>query len=274
MNYPMIKLNNGVEIPQIGLGVFRSEPGPETANAVTYALEAGYRHIDTAAAYRNEQDVAQGIKASSVKREDIFITSKLQTQEIEAKNALEATKRSFERLETDYIDLFLIHWPCPNFVEAYEVLQKFYEEKKFRAIGVSNFEPHHLKALEDRGLMTPAVNQIELHPKFQQKIVKPCSEEKGIFVEAWSPLGGADFVMVNEPVIVEIGKKYGKTGAQVIIRWHIQYGNIVIPKSVKQERIIENGNVFDFQLDADDMAAIAALDTNTRSYWDPNRWEK
>ena len=154
------------------------------------------------------------------------------------------------------------------------MLQQFYEEKKFRAIGVSNFERHHLEALEAKGYVTPAVNQIELHPSFQQKIMKPYSESKGIHVEAWSPLGGRDFLLIGNPVILEIAEKHGKSGAQIIIRWHLQIGNIVIPKSVKKERIIENGDVFNFALDADDMARIAAMDTDSRSYWDPYRWEK
>jgi 2,5-diketo-D-gluconate reductase A len=273
MNCPIIKLNNGVEIPQVGLGVFRSEPGQETAKAVTYALEAGYRHIDTATAYDNEADVAKGITDSGVKRGDIFITTKMPTSEIEAGNFLESAKRSLELLETDYIDLYLIHWPVPGYLGAYEVMQKLYEDKKLRAIGVSNFEPRHLDALESRGFVTPAVNQIELHPGFQQRTLKPYTEGKGITVEAWSPLGGRDFLMINDPAILEIAGKHGKTGAQTVIRWHMQCGNIVIPKSVKRERIIENFDVFGFELDSDDMAKLAALDTGKRSYWDPNRYE-
>ena len=272
LNCPDLTLNNGVKIPQLGLGVFRSEPGPETAGAVTAALEVGYRHIDTAKAYNNEKDVAKGIKDSGIKREEIFITSKVPTEDIEAKLTYEASMQALDKLDTDYIDLYLLHWPITNYIEAWEVLMRLYEEKKFRAIGVSNFEVHHLQALEQRGLLTPAVNQIELHPTFQQKEVKPYSESKGIFVEAWSPLGGRDHLLIADPVIANIAKKHGKTGAQVIIRWHLQTGNIVIPKSVKPERIADNAKVFDFELDGEDMQAIAAMDTNKRSYWDPNRW--
>ena len=270
----LVKLNNGMEIPQIGLGVFRSQPGVETSYAVSCALEAGYRHIDTAAMYGNEKDVAQGIKDSGISRGEVFITSKLSIDDIIAHSSMEGAKKSFNKLESDYIDLFLIHWPCPGFIEAYESLQRFYEDKKFRAIGVSNFEIHHLEALESRGYMTPAVNQIELHPSFQQKRIKPYCEEKGIFIQAWSPLGGRDFLLIDSPVIQEIAGKHGKTGAQVIIRWHLQIGNIVIPKSVKKERIIENGDVFNFALDSGDMDKIAAMDSGKRSYWDPCRWDK
>lgn len=272
LNCPNLTFNNGVKIPIFGLGVFRSEPGQSTADAVQWALEAGYRHIDTAAAYRNEADVATGIKRSGVKREDIFITTKLATDEIEKKNALAAFEATLKKLDTDYVDLYLLHWPVENYVDAWEVLMKLYEEKRIRAIGVSNFQLRHLQTLERLGLTTPAANQIELHPSFQQKEVKPYCDEKGIIVEAWSPLGGQDHLLVNVPEIVEIGNKHGKTGAQVLIRWQIEKGNVVIPKSVKQNRIIENADVFDFALDAEDMAAIAALDTNQRSYWDPDRF--
>ena len=273
LNYKMIRLNNGVEIPQFGLGVFRSEPGAETSKAVEWALEAGYRHIDTAAAYRNETDVAAGIAASGVKREDIFITSKLSTRDIEAGNAYEGTLASLEKLNTDYLDLYLLHWPITNYAAAWEVLMRFYEEKKIRAIGVSNFQTQHLQSLEEKGLLLPTANQIELHPGFQQKDLKAYCEARNITIEAWSPLGGQDHLFINNPVIEGIGNKYGKTGAQVIIRWHLQYGNIVIPKSVKQNRIIENSQVFDFELSAEDMAGIATLDTNQRTYWDPERWD-
>ncbi|MDR2513959.1 MAG: aldo/keto reductase [Christensenellaceae bacterium] len=272
LNEPSITLNNGVKIPVFGLGVFRSEPGQSTADAVAWALEAGYRHIDTAAAYRNEEDVAAGIERSGVKREEIFITTKLSTKDIEAKNTAEGFETSLKKLKTDYVDLYLLHWPVPNYVEAWEKLIGLYEQKRIRAIGVSNFQIHHLQTLESLGLLTPAANQIELHPSFQQKDVKPYCEEKGIAVEAWSPLGGQDHLLLNEPVLLEIAKKHGKTAAQVIIRWHIDLGNVVIPKSVKQARIAENAQVFDFKLDASDLAKIAAMDTNQRSYWDPERF--
>jgi 2,5-diketo-D-gluconate reductase A len=272
MSQPLIKLNNGRTIPQLGLGVFRSEPGGETAFAVASAIEAGYRHIDTAAGYRNERDVAQGIKDSGISRKEIFVTSKLSTESIQQKAGVEGTKRSLELLGGQ-IDLYLIHWPITNFVEGYEAIQRFYEDKLLGGIGVSNFEIHHLKALEEKGLVTPAVNQIELHPKFQQKDVKPYCESKGIFIEAWSPLGGQNNLLVNDETILKIAQKHQKTGAQVLIRWHLQAGNIVIPKSVKKNRIEENFGVFDFELDGGDLQAIAALDTGSRLYGSPTRWD-
>ena len=272
LQYKNLTFNNGVTIPQFGLGVFRSETGDETANAVEWALEAGYRHIDTAKAYRNEGDVAEGIRRSGVKREDIFITTKCSTHDMQAKTARDGFNESLELLKTDYVDLYLLHWPTEFYMDAYEVLIDLYEQKKIRAIGVSNFQVHHLKTLEKHGYITPAANQIELHPAFQNREVKAYSEEKGIVVEAWSPLGGRDHLLLDNPVLNAIGEKYGKSAAQVIIRWHLQLGNVVIPKSVHKERIIQNAEVFDFELSAEDMAAIAALDTNQRAYWDPERY--
>ena len=272
VNCPIIKFNNGVEIPQFGLGVFRSEPGEVTAKAVEAALEAGYRHIDTAAIYRNEQDVATGLKASGLKREEVFITSKLSTRATEAKEAAQGIEKSFELLDTSYIDLYLIHWPVQNYLDAWEVMLRYYEDKKFRAIGVSNFQIRHLEALEKISPLVPAANQIELHPIFQQRELKPYCEARGIVIESWSPLGGQDHLCIDNPAILKIAEKHNKTGAQVIIRWHIQVNNVVMPKSVHKERIIQNADVFDFELDGEDMAAIAALDTNERMYWSPDRF--
>jgi diketogulonate reductase-like aldo/keto reductase len=268
---PLLTLSNGVEIPRLGLGVFRSE-GDETLNAVAWALEAGYRHIDTAAAYFNEEAVGKGIRQSGVKREDIFITTKLSSKEIEEGRYKEPALKSMELLGVGYLDLFLIHWPCKNCMQAWEALTELYEEKKIRAIGVSNYEIEHLKLMADRGYLTPAVNQIELHPSFQQKKLKDYCASKGITVEAWAPLGGTDFSVLENPVLKAIAGKHGKTAAQTVIRWHIQYGNVVIPKSKNRERIIMNGGVFDFELDGDDMSKIAVLETGKRSYWDPWRF--
>lgn len=274
LDYQMITLNNGVEIPQFGLGVFRSEVGTETSDAVRWALEAGYRHIDTAMMYRNEADVARGIRESGVPRNEIFITSKLAVQSIADRKFEEGVESSLAALKTDYIDLYLLHWPVTNFADAWRTLMKYYEQGALRAIGVSNFQVRHLQKLEAEGLVLPAVNQIELHPSFQQRELKPYCEERNIRIEAWSPLGGRDFLLIDRPEIQKIAKKHGKTGAQVIIRWHLDTGNIVIPKSVKQNRIVENAQVFDFHLDAEDLAAIAAMDTNQRSYWSPDRWDE
>lgn len=274
LDYQMITLNNGVEIPQFGLGVFRSEVGTETSDAVRWALEAGYRHIDTAMMYRNEADVARGIRESGVPRDEIFITSKLAVQSIADRKFEEGVESSLAALKTDYIDLYLLHWPVTNFADAWRTLMKYYEQGALRAIGVSNFQVRHLQKLEAEGLVLPAVNQIELHPSFQQRELKPYCEERNIRIEAWSPLGGRDFLLIDRPEIQKIAKKHGKTGAQVIIRWHLDTGNIVIPKSVKKNRIVENAQVFDFHLDAEDLATIAAMDTNQRSYWSPDRWDE
>ena len=274
LDYQMITLNNGVEIPQFGLGVFRSEVGTETSDAVRWALEAGYRHIDTAMMYRNEADVARGIRESGVPRNEIFITSKLAVQSIADRKFEEGVESSLAALKTDYIDLYLLHWPVTNFADAWRTLMKYYEQGALRAIGVSNFQVRHLQKLEAEGLALPAVNQIELHPSFQQRELKPYCEERNIRIEAWSPLGGRDFLLIDRPEIQKIAKKHGKTGAQVIIRWHLDTGNIVIPKSVKKNRIVETAQVFDFHLDAEDLAAIAAMDTNQRSYWSPDRWDE
>jgi len=273
LNSPIITFHDGHQIPQFGLGVFRSEIGAETAQAVTWAIEAGYRHIDTAMAYGNEADVAAGIKASGVAREEIFVTSKLRNGYIEEKRAVEGIESSLKALDTDYIDLYLLHWPVTNFEYSWEVLMEYQAKGKIRSIGVSNFQIRHLEKLERLGLALPVANQIELHPSFQEWELKRYCEERGIVIEAWSPLGGRDHLMINDPAIVAIGEAHGKTGAQVIIRWHLQNGNVVIPKSVKQERIIQNAEVFDFELTAEEMAVINALDTNERAYWSPDRWD-
>lgn len=273
LNVPKIKLNNGVEIPQFGLGVFRSPVGEDTTNSVRWALEAGYRHLDTAMLYHNEQDVAKGIKQNGVKREELFITSKLANDNIESKTAEAGVQSSLEKLETSYLDLYLLHWPVTNFLDAWRVLAEHYAKGDFRAIGVSNFQIRHLEAIEKAGLPTPAVNQIELHPAFQEKELVAYCRERGIQIEAWSPLGGQDHLMINDPTVVAIAAKHGRTPAQTILRWHLQAGFIVFPKSNKKERILENANIFDFALDQDDMARFAALDANKRLYWSPDRWD-
>jgi 2,5-diketo-D-gluconate reductase A len=268
-----ITLRGGVDIPQFGLGVFRSEPGAETSAAVRMALEAGYRHIDTAAMYHNEGDVAKGIKESGVKREDIFITTKLSNPLNEAKKAEQGIEDSLKLLDTDYIDLYLVHWPASGYMDAWEKMMRAQQDGKLRAIGVSNFQIRHLEALEKAGLAVPACNQIELHPIFQQTKLKAYCEERGIYIEAWSPIGGRDHLCIDHPAILPIAKKHGKSGAQIILRWHIQIGNIVIPKSVRKERIVENADIFDFTLDAEDMAAIKGMETGERLYWSPDRYE-
>ncbi len=266
------KLNNGVEIPVFGLGVFRAEPGAETENAVRYALEAGYRHIDTAAAYDNEESVGKGIKASGVKREDIFITTKLWNGDIRAGLERQAVEDSLRYLQTDYIDLYLIHWPVEGYMKSWHIMEQLYKEGKIRAIGVSNFHKHHLETLFNESDIVPAVNQIEIHPLLSQnELIEYCTS-KGIAVEAWSPMGGAKGNLFDNAVINKIAADKGKTAAQIMLRWHLQRDTIVIPKSVKRDRIISNGDIFDFELTAEEMAAINSLNINHRFGSDPDNF--
>ena len=254
-------LNNGVQIPIFGLGVFRS--AAETKDAVKWALEAGYRHIDTAKIYGNEADVAKGIKESGVHRKDIFITTKLWNEDMRQGKQREAFEKSLQLLETDYIDLYLIHWPVKGvYNQAWRIMEEYYKQGKIRAIGVSNFNQHHLEDLLSISQVIPAVNQIECHPHFTQKPLFDYCSEKGIALEAWSPLGGGK--LLSDAAIKVLADKYGKTAAQIIIRWHIQRDTIVIPKSVHQDRIISNGEVFDFNISNEDMAAITAMNQNKR----------
>jgi diketogulonate reductase-like aldo/keto reductase len=269
---PMVTLNNGVEIPQVGLGVFRAKEGAEVERAVRAALEAGYRLIDTAAAYGNEVGVGKAIKASGLPREEVFITTKLWNANHAYEDALRGFDESLEKLDCDYIDLYLIHWPLPmegKFTQAWKALEKLYESKRVRAIGVSNFKPHHLEELLKGAATVPAVNQIELHPLFQQKETRAYCVEHGIAVESYSPLMQAGAAL-EHPVIANLAHTYGKTPAQVILRWHVQSGLIVIPKSVKPERIQENLALFDFELSKNDMRAIEEMDREQRINADPD----
>jgi methylglyoxal/glyoxal reductase len=254
-------LNNGVKIPIFGLGVFQS--ANETKDAVRWALEAGYRHIDTAKIYRNEADVAKGIKESGIDRKDIFITTKLWNDDMRQGKQREAIEKSLELLDTDYIDLYLIHWPVKGvYNESWKIMEEYYKKGVIRAIGVSNFHQHHLEDLFTVAEVIPAVNQIECHPHLtQEPLLKYCTE-KGIAFEAWSPLGGGQ--LLSDQEIKAVADKYGKTVAQLIIRWHIQRDTIVIPKSVHKDRIISNGEVFDFNISDEDMAAITAMNKDRR----------
>ncbi len=264
-----LTISNGTVIPQLGLGVFKNPDGESTVNAVKWALEAGYRHIDTATVYHNEASVGIGIKESGVKREDIFLTTKLASSDVRARNAVEAFKKSLEELQTDYVDLYLIHWPVEYRVEAWKHIIDFYNEGKIRAIGVSNFTRECIEELEKEGLMLPMVNQIESNPYFQNdELIKYC-QDRGIVVEVWSPLGGTGGSILEDEVLKEIGAKYNKSPAQVVIRWHLQRGVVVLAKSTHQNRIIENLNVEDFTLDEEDMAKMKSLNRNTRTGRDP-----
>ena len=256
-----ITLNNGVEIPRLGLGVFRAKDGDETIKSVRWALEAGYRHIDTAAVYGNEEGVGCGMRESGVARKDIFLTTKLWNDDMRASRQREAFKESLKRLGTDYVDLYLIHWPVKQkYKESWLIMEQLYKEGSIRAIGVSNFMPHHLDDLMQVATVVPAVNQVECHPRLSQTELKAYCDKLGIVFESWSPLGGGrEGNLTDNAELSAIGRAYGKTAAQIILRWHLQRDLVVIPKSVHKERIIGNANLFNFALTASDMAAIDAM---------------
>ena len=265
-----ITFNDGRSIPQVGLGVWQT-PNDVAVDAVRTALAAGYRHIDTAAGYQNEEGVGKGLKASGLAREEVFITTKVRNEDQGHDTALAAVANSLKLLDTDYLDLCLIHWPSPwrgKYVETWQALVDLKSQGKIRSIGVSNFEAEHLDAIIAATGETPVLNQIELHPQFQQSKMRAINAERGIATESWSPLGQGK--LLEDEAIAAIAEKHGRKPAQVIIRWHIENGLIVIPKSVTASRIIDNFDVFGFSLDADDMAKIAALDSeNGRMGPDP-----
>jgi len=254
-----VLLNNGVEIPQLGFGTFQI-PASEARAATLEALRAGYRHIDTAQMYGNEREVAQAVRDSGLPRAEVFVTSKLNNGFHDPKDAHVAFERSLAVMEFDYLDLFLIHWPLPavgDFLETWNALEAMYESGRVRAVGVSNFQAHHLDRLAAEASTTPAVNQIEIHPYFAQDDLRAYGRAHGIATEAWSPIAQGD--VLGDPVVTGIAARIGRTPAQVTLRWHIQRGDIVIPKSVTAARVAENFTIFDFELSADDMAAISAL---------------
>jgi 2,5-diketo-D-gluconate reductase A len=256
-----VTLNDGRVMPQLGLGVFQTPPDA-TAEAVRTALADGYRSIDTAAIYGNETGVGEGFRASGLAREDVFITTKLWNGSQGFDRGLRACEKSLERLGLDHVDLYLIHWPAPKqdlYVDSWKALIRLREEGKATSIGVSNFAPEHLERIIGETGVVPVLNQIELHPDFQQRLWRTADAEHDILTESWSPLGQGD--ALTNPVLTGIARKHGKTAAQVVIRWHLDSGLIVIPKSVTPSRIAENFDVWDFGLDAEDMAAIEALDS-------------
>jgi 2,5-diketo-D-gluconate reductase A len=268
---PPIILNNGVEMPQLGFGVWQV-PDDEAERAVAVALETGYRSIDTAAIYGNEEGTGRAIAASGVPREDIFVTTKLWNADHGYDSTLRAFDTSLARLGLDHVDLYLIHWPTPardKYVDTYKAFEKLHADGRVRAIGVSNFEPEHLRRLIAETSVIPAVDQIELHPHLQQHAAREYHAEQGIATEAWSPLGSGKGLL-EVPAIVAIAQKHGRSPAQVVLRWHLQLGNIVIPKSVTPSRIRENIEVFDFSLDTEDLAAISALNEDRRLGLDPS----
>jgi 2,5-diketo-D-gluconate reductase A len=271
MAVPDIALNSGTSIPQLGFGVFKVDP-TEAQRVVEDALEVGYRHIDTAALYNNEEHVGAAIAASGIPRDELFITTKLGNPDHKSGEVAAAFDLSLTKLGLDYVDLYLIHWPMPAnemYVQAWRQFERFYGEHSARAIGVSNFLVPHLETLIEATDIVPAVNQVELHPVFQQSELHEYAAAHGIAVEAWGPLGQGKYDLFGTPEIQSIAKAHGKTSAQVVIRWHLQAGNIVIPKSVSRERMTENFEVFDFELSPEEFAAMTALDENRRVGGDP-----
>jgi 2,5-diketo-D-gluconate reductase A len=267
---PLVELRDGGHIPQLGFGVFQVPP-EDTAEVTTLALQAGYRHIDTASAYGNEAAVGQAVHASGLDRRDVFITTKCFNDDHGYQQAQKAFKASLDRLETEYVDLYLIHWPVPSrdeYVETWKAFIALLEEGVVRSIGVSNFQPAHLRRIIEETGVTPAVNQVELHPRLQQPGLRREHAELGIVTEAWSPLAQGE--VLDDPVITEIADAHGKTPGQVVLRWHLQLGNVVFPKSVSPQRIEENLDVFDFHLSEHEMAAVEALDAGERIGPDPD----
>jgi diketogulonate reductase-like aldo/keto reductase len=277
---PNLHLNNGVQIPAIGLGVFQSAP-EETTGAVEEALRIGYRHIDTAAAYGNEREVGEGIRRSGISREQIFIETKIWINDFGYEETLHGFEKSVGKLGFEQLDLLILHQALPSAFEktlgAYRALEKLLADGKVRAIGVSNFMPEHIERLLAETDIVPAVNQIELHPYFQQARLQRLHEKHGILTQAWSPIGGITFYRGNgkssleDPTIVAIAEAHGKSAAQVMLRWGLQQGRSVIPKSVKPARIAENFDVFDFELTAAELAAIDGLETGVRGGPEPDR---
>jgi 2,5-diketo-D-gluconate reductase A len=270
---PAITLADDVAIPQLGFGVFQVPPD-ETAKAVSEALSVGYRHIDTATAYRNEAGVGEALRASGIPREDVFVTTKLWNADQGHDSTLRAFDASLDALGLDAVDLYLIHWPLPRrdaYVETWQAMERIHRDGRARAIGVSNFGVTHLRRLFDECDVKPAINQIELHPNLAQAELRALHAEHGIVTEAWSPL--AQGALLSDERVASLASKHGRTPAQIVLRWHLQLGNVVIPKSVTPSRIKENFEVFDFELDADDMAAIAELDTGRRIGPDPETFD-
>ncbi len=264
-------LQNGVEMPWIGLGVFKAEEGDEVKRAVLDALEVGYRHIDTAAVYGNERGVGEAIRESGLPREEIFVTTKLWNEDVRKGAFQEALEHSLELLGLEFVDLYLVHWPVPGkYREAWRHMEQFHKQGRARAIGVSNFMEHHLDDLLADADVVPMVNQVEFHPRLRRQSLMDYCAAKRIQFEAWSPLMQGRFKELNE--LAPIAARHGKTVPQVILRWNLQHGVVTIPKSVHRSRIEENGSIFDFELSEDEMASIDALDRNERIGPDPDNF--
>lgn len=264
-------LNNGVKIPWLGLGTYKVEDGQQVENAVKFALKHGYRSIDTASFYDNEAGIGKAIKESDVSREEIFVTTKVWNDMHGYDKTIQSFEESRKKLGLEYIDLFLIHWPVPGkYLDTWKAMEKLYKDGLIRAIGVCNFKEHHLDVLLQNCEIKPTVNQVELHPQFSQKGLRDYCKKHEIQVEAWAPLMKG--IILSNPIINKIAEKHGKTPAQVVLRWHLQNEVVIIPKSVKEHRIVENANIFDFQLDGEDMNQIDSLNKDERIGKDPDEF--
>ena len=269
---PAVRLNNGVEIPQLGFGVFQIKP-EDTAAATRTALEVGYRHIDTAQMYRNEKQVGEAVRSSGIERAQVFVTSKINNNKLDRDSMLRSFDRTLADLGSEYLDLLLIHWPLPgasDYVQRWKVMEEIYAGGRVKAIGVSNFQPHHLRDLFASADVRPAVNQIEVHPYLTQDDVRAFDADHEIVTEAWAPI--AKGKVADDPVIRRIAEQVGRTPAQVTLRWHIQRGDVVFPKSVTRSRVEENFAIFDFELDDAAMAAISALNRDERTGPNPDEF--
>lgn len=273
---PVITLNNGVDIPTLGFGVWQMEDLQECESAVLKAIETGYRMIDTAAIYQNETAVGKAVKNSGLNRDELFITSKLWVQDAGYDKAKAAFQRTLDRLELDYLDMYLIHWPYGDFLGAWKALEELYQEGKIKAIGVCNFTIEKIEELKASTSVLPVINQIELHPVFQQKELQVYNRENNMVTQPWSPLGNGNAGLLENEKLKVIAEAHQKTVAQVILRWHLQEGFCVIPKSVTPSRIEENFRVFDFKLSEDEMDIVRSLDTGKRLFFDPKdpAWEQ
>lgn len=270
------RLNNGIEMPWLGLGVFKVEEGSELVEAVKAAVKHGYRSIDTAAVYANETSVGQGIREAladnGLKREDLFVTSKVWNADLGYESTIAAYETSLKKLGLDYLDLYLIHWPVAGkYKEAWRAMERLYKDGRVKSIGVSNFQVHHLEDLMKDAEIVPVINQVEFHPMLTQKELRDFTKQHNIQLEAWSPLMQGE--LLNHPLLKEIAEKYGKSIAQVILRWDLQHGVVTIPKSTKEHRIVENASLFDFELYQEDMDRIDGLNENRRVGPDPDNFD-
>jgi 2,5-diketo-D-gluconate reductase A len=275
-NQPTLTLNTGAVIPQLGLGVFKVDDDV-CEQLVLDALEVGYRHIDTAMIYRNEAAVGRALAASGIARDEIFVTTKLWNSDQGKGTTEDALALSLELLGLEYVDLYLIHWPAPlrdQFVESWHILEQLHHDGLAHAIGVSNFQPEHLQRILDEGTVVPAINQVELHPAFQQRALRAFQEPLGILTEAWGPLGQGKYELSELPGLSAIAAAHGKSIQQIVLRWHIQEGHIVFPKTARRERLEENLSIFDFELTSEDMTALAAMDADRRvgTHPDDGNW--